>query len=371
MQPNFSHWVDLLDPLYPYASVILALLIGWRFDRSRLVFATVVISLAAWALTSFSADARLGAVVALLLPLNLGLIALLKERGLFTWHGIIRWLFILGQPLLLWLLERSDHMAWLEPIDHPLLPLEALAKLPLPQGALLMFILTLGITAWFGIRQHNSLENGLFWTTALLLYSLLAVHNEATLLVLCATALIVLTIAVLEVSHAMAFRDELTGLPGRRALNQSLLKLGSRYSVAMVDVDHFKKFNDRYGHDAGDDVLKAVAGKLAQVRGGGKAFRYGGEEFTVLFPGKELDEALPNLEELREEIATYNFVVRNKKRPKNKPVNVTQSQGTAVNITVSIGVAERIAEKDPNEVIKAADKALYKAKKGGRNRIAK
>ena len=69
--------------------------------------------------------------------------------------------------------------------------------------------------------------------------------------------------------------------------------LGPRYVLAMADVDHFKSFNDTHGHDTGDQVLKLVAARLAQVKGGGRAFRYGGEEFTVLFPDRTLDEALP------------------------------------------------------------------------------
>jgi len=75
-------------------------------------------------------------------------------------------------------------------------------------------------------------------------------------------------------------------LPSRRALIERLPSLGRRYTVAMVDVDHFKNFNDTYGHDAGDQVLRMVASRLGEVSGGGTAFRYGGEEFTILFPGK-------------------------------------------------------------------------------------
>ena len=92
-------------------------------------------------------------------------------------------------------------------------------------------------------------------------------------------------IAVLQDTFRMAFRDELTGIPSRRALNERLAALGNRYTIAMLDVDHFKNFNDTYGHDLGDQVLKMVAAHIAGVGGGGKAFRYGGEEFTVLFPG--------------------------------------------------------------------------------------
>src|SRR5439155_9485473 len=84
-------------------------------------------------------------------------------------------------------------------------------------------------------------------------------------------------VALLQESHQLAFRDELTGLPGRRALDERLRALRGRYALAMVDVDHFKKFNDTHGHDVGDQVLKLVAGRLAEVGGGGIAYRYGGE----------------------------------------------------------------------------------------------
>src|SRR6185436_12678910 len=87
----------------------------------------------------------------------------------------------------------------------------------------------------------------------------------------------VLVGALMQESHRLAFRDELTGLPGRRALDARLRSLPGRYTVAMVDVDHFKKFNDTHGHDIGDQVLKLVGARLAEVGGSGKAFRYGGE----------------------------------------------------------------------------------------------
>ena len=80
--------------------------------------------------------------------------------------------------------------------------------------------------------------------------------------------------------------------------------------MMVVDIDHFKSFNDTYGHDIGDHVLRMVAGKLAQVTGGGAAYRVGGEEFTVLFQGKGVHEVVPHLEILRTTIESSNFSVR-------------------------------------------------------------
>jgi diguanylate cyclase (GGDEF)-like protein len=184
-----------------------------------------------------------------------------------------------------------------------------------------------------------------------------------------------LILALLQESHQLAFRDELTGLLGRRSLEERLRGLRGRYALAMVDVDHFKKFNDTHGHDIGDQVLKLVAARLAQVGGGGIAYRYGGEEFSVLFPDAGVPEASPHLEALRREIEGYRMAVRGEDRPKNpddstrlrinKPVQKTLS------VTVSIGVAAPGGRRrTPAQVLKAADEALYRAKQAGRNRLS-
>ncbi len=374
---ELSTWVPKLLPLYPLAVLTAALLLGWRFDRSRLVFATVVIAVAGWLLLHFGArpDA-IGRIstdaVLTLLPLNLALVALLKERGIFTWHGLLRWAIILIQPLAVWALLQYQQYYWLGIFDTPLIPLDALDALPLEQPALFGFLIALSLTAYRAVRLHNAMESGLFWALALMLYSLLSGHSYEVLAVFLTTAILILVVTVVEISYSMAFRDELTGLPGRRALNQVLLKLGGRYTIAMLDVDHFKKFNDRYGHDIGDEVLKMVASRMARVSGGGKSFRYGGEEFTVVFPGKSTDAALPHLEQLREAIANCPFTIRGPQRPRQKPEQANSGSTHEVSITISIGAAEREGEyRLPQEVIKAADKALYRAKKAGRNRVAR
>lgn len=188
-------------------------------------------------------------------------------------------------------------------------------------------------------------------------------------------ALVMLSMAVLHEAFQMAFRDDLTGLPGRRALNERLQRLGRNYAIAMSDVDKFKVFNDTYGHDLGDQVLQMVAAQLKRVSGGGKAYRYGGEEFTLVFPGKTAEQAKPHLEKLRIAIENYQVKLRDESnRPdKDKEGKKKRSNGGKdwVSVTISMGIAERGPELgSPEEVIKAADGALYKAKAAGRNQIA-
>lgn len=147
--------------------------------------------------------------------------------------------------------------------------------------------------------------------------------------------------------------------------------LGRKFTVAMVDVDHFKSFNDSYGHETGDDVLKLVAARLRMVQGRAKVYRYGGEEFTVLFKGKTAEQAMDYLELLRADIEAYDLVIRNlESRPKNDKDGAKQrsdSKRMSVNITVSIGLCDSTLQRDPNEALKFADQALYAAKKAGRN----
>ena len=188
---------------------------------------------------------------------------------------------------------------------------------------------------------------------------------------------IILLLSILQRSHEQAFIDELTRIPGRRALNIELAQLSGKYSIAMLDIDLFKKFNDTYGHDIGDTVLKMVASQLATVKGRGKVYRYGGEEFTIVFKGKTAADCVVYLEEIRVLIAGYPFQIR---QPlERRELQGEKSQKTdsrveiiedTVQVTISIGVAQgRSSMTTPENVIKAADQLLYKAKEAGRNQV--
>ncbi|QXH35453.1 GGDEF domain-containing protein [Pseudomonas muyukensis] len=193
-----------------------------------------------------------------------------------------------------------------------------------------------------------------------------------TLNIMCSQVMLMIAAAVSHEAYQMAFRDELTGLPGRRALNERMQRLGRNYVIAMTDVDHFKKFNDTHGHDVGDQVLRLVASRLSKVTGGGRAYRYGGEEFALVFAGKTAEECLPHLESIREMIANYAIQLRDQNsRPQDDSTGRQRRGGganTTVSVTISIGVAERQVEhRNPDEVLKSADQALYSAKGAGRN----
>ena len=176
-------------------------------------------------------------------------------------------------------------------------------------------------------------------------------------------------------SHHLAFTDSLTQIPSRRALDLDFKDLDGKYTIVMLDVDRFKNFNDTYGHEAGDDVLKLVAALLMKTRGGAKVYRFGGEEFTILFKGKYSEDCLKQVEEVHKLIANYKMVLRDSasrlddhKQGKMKRGN-EKSKRTSVSVTVSIGVADSRNALDPEDVLSFADEALYQAKDSGRNRI--
>jgi diguanylate cyclase (GGDEF)-like protein len=226
------------------------------------------------------------------------------------------------------------------------------------------------------LRRQTPVDSGILGALVSFFVAAGAITNNDIFILFSSAGALIVTRSVLLDSYNMAFRDDLTGIPSRRALNESLHGIGRRYVIAMLDVDHFKQFNDSYGHDVGDQVLKMVARKIRDVGGGGKAYRYGGEEFAVLFPGRRVDYAIPHLEKLRESIASYSLVLRSQERPKEsrqgKGQRGRKKEVEHVSVTISIGVAESGGELDsPEMVMKAADTALYKAKSRGRNRVCK
>ncbi|MDN4503293.1 GGDEF domain-containing protein [Alteromonadaceae bacterium BrNp21-10] len=241
---------------------------------------------------------------------------------------------------------------------------------PMPILPLLMTIMILftGVVRLF-IQPSNRHSALLF--TALMLISISLYFNRQFPLLVYSIIAIAFFVMILLDGYNMAFKDELTGIDGRRALMQFVSTLGKKYAVVMGDVDKFKNFNDKYGHDVGDQVLKMVATCMNNVGGGGRAFRYGGEEFTLVFPNKTAKQALIYVEEVRAAIESRGFQIRKPGRAKGKPEQrsgKTKETMTNVFVTSSFGIAERNeANNEFTKVMKASDNALYKAKSAGRN----
>lgn len=370
-----------------YVIFVLSMFLAWRFNRSRVFFTSLTLLLGQLALDGFFSSGveqafynyAVFSEVSILIPLNILAFSIIKERGILSSWGRMRFIF-LGIELFI-----SSWIIWYKDVD--LLQLLNAAFFPyefklLPNFSHLSIFLFLLALIYLVLRQAITGKNfdNPFTCVLLLSFTALVLKNselknsEFAVPIFFTISGLLLLMVVIHVSYSMAYLDELTGLPSRRALKENMMKLGGRYSIAMLDIDHFKKFNDTHGHDVGDDVLRLVAACIKEVGGGGKAFRYGGEEFTILFPGKDINEVMPHLEELREYIANRGFIKRSKNRPRKKPKEITpKARGyKKLYLTVSIGVSERNERyRTAEEVLAASDKALYRAKSKGRNCVSK
>ena len=243
----------------------------------------------------------------------------------------------------------------------------------------LLYFAAIGLCLSLSLYQQQSIHNSVLGCSlmSLITYGWIQLNSVSAFmfsgmgLLLC----INLTISLLQIGY----RDDLTQIGNRRALQQTAKTLRGPYSVAMVDADYFKKINDQFGHDLGDQTLRVIASLLKQTAEGGKPFRYGGEEFCLLFKGKTEQEVLDTLEACRQAIANYDMVVRDKQQRPKKLKQGEVRRGASkrksnLRLTVSIGVASSDNANSNSinpfeQVLKSADKALYRAKASGRNCI--
>jgi len=349
----------------PYALLLTALGMALRFNRGR-AFVVTASLLGAFAAYQLFPTKAVHTALVILVPLNV-LLAMIRPEIGARYRAAYVWLALLGLEAIL--------IVWIAPTDATFLDNLLLRSPPMPLAGRLAFAAAVAAAVWRAWPELTALQVGNAGALAAFYIAADWVAVPGAYAAFMSAAGAILVVALLEESHRLAFRDPLTGLPGRRALEERMRALGERYAIAMVDVDHFKKFNDTHGHDIGDQVLKLVGARLAEVGGGGVAFRYGGEEFSVLFPGSTLDDALPHLEALRASIEGYRMAVRAPDRPKSgKEGAKRRGEGQSeqqLSVTVSIGACgpgKRL--HTPVQVIRAADEALYRAKQGGRNRLS-
>jgi len=356
-----------------YLTHMMALIVAGlsiRFSRSSMFFYILMIVAANLIMRSGWASGDLAyGLLSAFLPLLLVALTLLPDRGIFSLKAIPAYVIlvlvsafavtvVITQPD--WAI-RAVLTDWLPPhyFDWSEQPQTVLAV----SFASLYIMFTLCI-----LTPSPHLCAG-FGVLVMLVAQLHFGDQGRSLNVFGGAALLMCLYAIMQETWRMAYIDELTGLPGRRALREKFQKIGSKYTVAMLDVDHFKRFNDTFGHDAGDAVLRMIASKLTRVSGGGLPYRYGGEEFSIVFSGKNSQEAVRHLETLREEIANKPFIIRRVGRRAGDAK--APSVNNSVQITVSIGFADSNgAETKPWDVLKLADQALYRAKGKGRNCVS-
>ena len=373
--------IRLTLPYLPFVFLIIGLILSWVFHNCRafnllLLFIVIYVAIdkTLWN-PIIKIDTQLAYLLLVsLIPINYLYNLVAKERGILSQYGIKRLIYMAVQLGIIAALLLYPFPAVKEILNSVYFKQATFNQTAISQP----LIFALAISGFiFIVRLLQTSDVLLAGILASFISITAALHfvqypQLATVFIILAELLIIISITIS--AYSMAYLDELTNLPSRRALTQSMSTLGKRYTIAMVDVDHFKKFNDKYGHDVGDQVLKKLANKLRAVRGG-KPFRYGGEEFTLLFANKNIDEARLFCENLCKTVASDPFLLRSKMRPKTKKETVKQNSNstktTPITTTISIGLAERTEEfPKASQVIKQADKALYRAKNNGRNQVA-
>jgi diguanylate cyclase (GGDEF)-like protein len=348
----------------PYALLSIGLGMAWRFNRGR-AFVMLASLLGGFAACHIFPVKEVCAAVAVLVPLNVLAAMLFPERGA-RYRASYGWLLLL--------IGEGIGILWASTAAPGLFDNFLLRSPPAPLAARVVLAAAFAAAVWRAWPELTPLQVGIAGALAAFYIAAEWAASPGVYGAFMAAAGAILVISLLEESHRLAFRDPLTGLPGRRALEERLRSLGSRYAIAMVDVDHFKQFNDTHGHDIGDQMLKLVGARLAEVGGGGVAYRYGGEEFSVLFPDAALREVMPHLEAIRRSIASYRLAVRALDRPKSleqgAKLRGNGSPEQHLSVTISIGASSPTGRlRTPAQVIRAADEALYRAKQAGRNQV--
>ena len=351
---------DLKNAL-PYLPVLLigiTILVSVYFNKAKVLLLTFTVALYLFSQPYINGSSQQLVLLSLLIPVLILTIVLLPVYGIFSVKSIPLYVIYLVSVLAFMWIDKNSPMWVTEFIQTSILPEKYFDWSILPQLLVILhlFVFLFVFSIWI-YKQDTLFANAL----GIYIFLLLAIYMRSQgkdMVILMSGAMLLNLFSILKDSWSMAYLDELTQLPGRRALNEKLAGLVGIYTIAMVDIDFFKKFNDKYGHDVGDDALKMVASKLKSSINGGIVYRFGGEEFCIVFGNKDLSLVKEILENVRQQIEQSKFIVNRGKDSKAKK---------SVPITISIGAADSVQINSSTDVLKKADKALYKAKQKGRN----
>jgi len=384
--PNYTDKPLIYDIIYllPYLLFFLAAFLGIRLNQTRIFFITIL-WLITYAIISQSIVSILGEFpietftksLAIILPIIVILLFAIREGQLIGFVGFLRSLIIvISLGVCLWISNNPS------PLTNAVLSARIFMNMEsthLPD----LLLLTLGaLILFFFLKPDTSIIPFKLATAVVFLPMLFTLNISAGEdgLTLQAKTFNSISFAIMGLIflHAIyklywqkVYIDELTNVANRRAFDEYLHKLGRKYAIAMVDIDHFKKFNDQYGHTEGDNVLRFVAKHLSE-QSGAHVFRYGGEEFALIYRGVDVKNIFWLVDHMRERLAKSDFFIRVadniRKKESAEDRGKKKRKTKKVNVTLSVGLAQRTAAlRIPGDVISAADKALYAAKNKGRN----
>lgn len=373
------------EAVRPYVDVsavvvlMLGMFLGWYHGRSRVVLGLLVLgasNVTLWWLVRHGALAgdsgrNIVAALAVLLPVNLAFYSTLPERGVVTARGLARFLPLLVQIVAVGLVARGDAPSLAAAMEHRWFDGDWAQWTTLPQLGVAAFAGAVCFVAARYVFHRDPVAVGFLWALCAAFLALHGISRGWDPTGFLATGGWVLIGSLLEATCRWATHDRVTELPERDVLNGILRRLGRPHFLALVRVDHFTRVKTLFGRDVSDQALRMVAAQLRRLPGA-TAFRYGRDEFAVLFEEMSAREAIPHLENVRRVIASYAFVVRGPSRPRAKPAAPKPPTGPRVvlTVTVSIGAAERESHaRHPRHLLREAHQALRHAIEGGRNQV--
>jgi diguanylate cyclase (GGDEF)-like protein len=373
-----ASWLVATIGVYPLAVYGAGLVLAWRYRRSRV--AAVLLGLFMMDVLLRPSSGTLqpgvgsvwdasGVFFLFLLPI----VVAMKDRGVFSPRGLVQVAIIpvgLAIGLMVWAV-RPEVLSW---TWQTLLPWD-LSGLQLSDAKVAVGLLALLFIGGLAGGRGHRLDKGFFWIVLAFLLALRGGPDSVESTIYLTVAGLMLVVNVLEKSYALSLSDSVTLLPARRALRREIKQAGTPCALALVSVDHHKTLDDRYGRDASDGVMKKIAQDLRMVGRHARPFRYGGDNFALVFAGKGRNEVLGDLEALRADIEDFRYAVR-AKVPGNGKGDAAGYPSARWSLTVTVGVAEREEEGGWwaarfGALDRAARGALHRGQKAGGNTVSK
>ncbi|UVT14468.1 MAG: GGDEF domain-containing protein [Nitrospira sp.] len=372
---------SIQGPVHAFPLIVLGfgLFFGWYLSSSRLILSFLVLIVADRAVSVFpptdvgpASTGRLTiAAVSLLVPLNLLALSLIKEETISSWRGVLPFAVIVLQPILIFGLARWDQVSLAVALQEPLFPWWDTGWSSLTQPSLFAFGAALILISGRYLSSHNPRDSGTFWALLLVLAALENIHSGWSSTRFLSAAGLLLFLAVIQDAHQRSHRDELTGVPGRQAYEETVASLGKKFALAVVGIDQLKHYGNQYGKSVSEQVLRLAAPKVAAACRSGKVFRLAGEELIVLFSKKTVMDTLAILEEIRKTVERMTVYVARRDRVFEGVLPARPRPGyEALVVSASVGVADAgDAGASLDLVTKAAYRALYEAKGLGGNLV--
>jgi len=366
--------------IYPLIVIGAGVLIGLLFKRMWLMLVILILAIADRILLYFAAATIVPMeggrliyhAISFLLPFNLCVFAFMKRRGGMKWQsiGLLGGILLQGGAVAFIYQYRS--LGFGAFLEDSFINWGLLGRLPLSQPALFAFGLAFAYYFFLYIRTRGVIERAFCWALITVFYGLALSRIGPESSIYFSTAGLIFIISVIENFYREGLQDEITDLPTGKTMRVILSRLNTGYTVAMIEVDNFKRLRNNHGRRVSKQILRSVGEKLTCVTGRGEPFHYEGVLFAVVFPGTFLKDTLPHMEELRQLIKKPGPIPHDVKSPRRKPKKLKRIEILAnkIPVTVSIGVAERSdTGMSALQAIKKAEKALLTAKNEGGDRM--